>query len=476
MTMVRNSFVLRSAVLLFWKASAGVLNVPSDYPTIQEAINASSDGDTVLVAPGTYTENINLRSKDIVLASHYILDGNPATIEGTVIDGSNPVDPDTASCVIIHGGQLEATVLEGFTLTGGTGTKWTDEHGAGDYREGGGIIIQYSSPTIRHNMILFNEAIDEEGVLSAGGGAIRVGDGNPMIVNNLIMHNQGKYGGGIVLNYTGAMIKNNIIAHNSGGEDFGGGGIWILANGPASKVVENNTIVDNSSDLDGGGVLVWSTSVTLRNNIIRRNTAVTSGPQIRLRIGSSASVSYSNVEGGWTGTGNIDADPTFADTSYYLLDGSPCIDAGDSGSAYDDPEDAANPGFAEWPAMGGLRNDIGAYGGPGSSLLGTFPITSVEGFTDSAVPKGYLLEQNFPNPFNPQTTIRFTVPQGAGRQHVSLQVFDLLGRLVVTLVNEGLTPGRHEQTFDATGLVSGAYYYRLRTWESVETRKLILIR
>ncbi len=54
------------------------------------------------------------------------------------------------------------------------------------------------------------------------------GDANPLIQNNLIAYNQGRYGGGIVLNYSGATIRNNIIDHNSGGEDYGGGGIWSV--------------------------------------------------------------------------------------------------------------------------------------------------------------------------------------------------------------------------------------------------------
>ncbi|MGB6647827.1 MAG: hypothetical protein WBG01_04735, partial [Bacteroidota bacterium] len=112
---------------------ATIHSVPSQYPTIRAAIEAAVDGDTVLVAPGTYAENINFAGKNIVVASRYIVSGDPLDIAATIIHGGSPVDPDTASCVLIVSGEDTTAVLEGFTLTGGSGTKWTDEHGAGVY-------------------------------------------------------------------------------------------------------------------------------------------------------------------------------------------------------------------------------------------------------------------------------------------------------------------------------------------------------
>ena len=134
--------------------AARVLNVPAEFNTIQAAINVSQTGDTVLAAEGIYFENINFSGKNITVASRYILDNDPLHILNTIINGSSPVHPDTASCVRIVSGEDSTAVLEGFTLTGGTGTKWVDEHGAGVYREGGGILITFSSPTIKNNLIM----------------------------------------------------------------------------------------------------------------------------------------------------------------------------------------------------------------------------------------------------------------------------------------------------------------------------------
>jgi hypothetical protein len=103
-----------------------------------------------------------------------------------------------------------------------------------------------------------------------------------------------------------------------------------------------------------------------------------------------------------------------------------------------------------------------------AKLSGTVS-TSVE--RTSAAPSGFSLTQNYPNPFNPSTTITFDVPSAGA---VSLAVFDMLGRRVATLVNEQLQPGRYRTTWDATGLPSGVYVYRLQAGGFVQTRKLLL--
>jgi len=237
---------------------------------------------------------------------------------------------DTSSCVLIVSGENTSAILEGFTLTGGNGTIWMDTHLNQSYREGGGILIELSSPTIKHNFIIGNNATNISGVVSAGGGGVRCGDGNPLIISNIIKGNKGRYGAGIVMNFSTGVIKNNIIVENSGGEDYGGSGIWSYASGVT--IIENNTIVGNSSSGSGqngaghgGGMLIWSTSITGCNNIVWDNTQ-TSGGQISLLGGASANITYSDIKGGWSGTGNIDQDPMFADGNYILSDTSVCVD------------------------------------------------------------------------------------------------------------------------------------------------------
>jgi hypothetical protein len=380
--MLRILLFVSISFFISWSAViANTHKVPDDYFTIQEAINAAVDGDTVLVSEGTYQENINFRGKNIVVSSYYGITGDVSYINNTIIDGSNPVYPDTASCVLIISGEDSTAVLQGFTLTGGKGTKWPDEHDAGTFVEGGGIFVTLSSPTINNNLIVNNEAINSPaGTVSAGGGAIRCGDGSPRIINNIILNNKGMYGGGIVLNYcSNSLIANNIINGNrvyeatSNRQTFGGGGLWIYASIPGNdtpNIIENNTIIGNSSNSVGGGIRIWYADANVRNNIVWNNFQ-SDNQQIHL-TGSNTIIEYNDVEYGFEGIGNISLPPSFADSSFYLNFDSPCIDAGNPEIQYNDPEDPNSSGNALWPAMGTIRNDIGAYGGPLSLLYPDF--------------------------------------------------------------------------------------------------------
>ena len=97
--------------------------------------------------------------------------------------------------------------------------------------------------------------------------------------------------------------------------------------------------------------------------------------------------------------------------------------------------------------------------------------TSVSDGADT--PARFSLSQNFPNPFNPATVIPYQI---ALTGHVTLKVYDLLGRVVRTLVNERQNAGSHAVTFDATSLPSGAYFYRLESGTYMEVKKLILLK
>ncbi len=94
---------------------------------------------------------------------------------------------------------------------------------------------------------------------------------------------------------------------------------------------------------------------------------------------------------------------------------------------------------------------------------------------NETLPSDYSLEQNYPNPFNPTTTIIYSIPK---QKHVTLKVFDILGRLVATLVNEQQEAGYHKAEFSSTdlNLGSGIYLYKLSSGRYSKTKKMILMK
>lgn len=245
------------AIFCVWAAAsaslpASTINVPAQQPTIQDGINAAANGDTVLVAPGTYFENINFNGKAITVTSS----GGRSV---TIINGGNlaPV----AAFVTNEGA---ASVLNGFTLENGFATF--------DFQyQGGGISISFASPTITNNIITGNAAPDDSG------GGIGIYWGSPIVRGNLIMNNSASFGGGIsVVGSSTAQFLHNTIRNNTAGsgaafELFGAGGVLI----------EDNAIVDNSAagGQGGGFYIVNEADEIIVQNVIARNTAG-SGSQV----------------------------------------------------------------------------------------------------------------------------------------------------------------------------------------------------
>jgi hypothetical protein len=173
------------------------------------------------------------------------------------------------------------------------------------------------------------------------------------------------------------------------------------------------------------------------------------------------------------GTGNINADPLFADSAaddFSLGQGSPCIGAGidtiEIAGVWHSCPDTDIEGNPR-PAPPGTMPDMGAY-----EDQATIPV-GVEQISDGTVPDSYALLQNYPNPFNPSTTIRFDLPEQAD---VTLKVYNVLGEEVVTLLNENQDPGYKSVEFDASYFASGVYIYRIQAGGFSQTKKMILIR
>lgn len=291
------------------------------------------------LADGLYAPNSNGDAFPLAMTPNLSLRGNGAS--------HSVVDAQGTGGVIVLDGVANVTI-SGLTIRGG-------RCGAG-----GGVSFRSAMGcSLVSNVITGNGGF-------LGGGIYCTQGSNPIIIGNLIAGNQtrdtrffARVGGGMFADGGLPTLIHNVIASNTA-LDWGGG--LTLWNGSNARLV-NNTIVGNTAGSPGGGIHVINADVTILNSIVRDNTASSGGNQLD---GGTLSVSYSDIGGGWAGEGNIDADPLFTGAGRYnLTAGSPCVDVGNPAAEFSDPEDPVRPGLALAPALGTLRNDMGAYGGPG---------------------------------------------------------------------------------------------------------------
>ncbi|MCK4825288.1 hypothetical protein KA005_56595, partial [bacterium] len=288
---------------------ATTINVPADQPTIQAGIDAAIDGDTVLVQPGTYGENIDFGGKNIVVGSLFLTTGDASYISNTLITGA---DYKVYRVVYFAGGEDSTAVLNGFTIT-----KDSTYFGAIECNAGSG-------PTLMNLILSGNKAL----VDFAGGITCKNGS-SPTLVNITIRGSSGTFGGGISCMNSRMKLINVTISDDSA--SIMGGGILCW---DSEMTLVNVTIVGNkcsSNHVRGGGIECRGSEseMILVNTIVWNN----SSPEIYISYSDSDLVEAFNcdIKGGWDGFGNINADPMFVDAAngdYRLQEGSPCIDEG----------------------------------------------------------------------------------------------------------------------------------------------------
>ncbi len=342
-----------AALLHGFQISASVINIPDDYPTIQQGINSCTSGDTVLVQPGLYEENVDFIGRNITVGSMFLTTGDTSYISSTIIEGGG-----YGSVVTIENGEDSTAVLIGFTLrngwwgTGG-GINCYDSDpkilnniitGNGSILYGGGIYCVESNAIIHGNIITGN--ITANG--GHGGGIHILGvDVTPFIGNNFIYANSASYGAGIFCAHANPLIAGNIIAEDTA--FFSGGGVQFWN---SEALFVNNVVYGNVAFNLGGGVYFHTSDDHVTNTICWGDYAPGSF-EIYCDDQSSPVISYCDIQDTvWAGAGNIDIDPLFRDPAafdFHLMSvlcgdsaDSPCIDAGDP-SIYD----------AYWIAPGG---------------------------------------------------------------------------------------------------------------------------
>ncbi len=245
------------------------LVVPDAFPLIQDAIDASSDGNVVFVRPGTYVENIDFTGKAILVRSEQ----GPET---TVIDGNQ-----SGSVVTFKNGECKRSVLQGFCVTNGSG------QGAS---YGGGVFCESSSPTITGNIIARSTA--------ENGGGIYCYLASPLITDNLIARNRATTGAGMYCYFSSPVIEDNRVRKNQA--DLQGAGILCRESSPR---ISKNTVSENFSDSTAGGISMAACSPTFTDNVVSGNVAEWLAGGIELRAIYSGTIS-GNVVSGNSAIGN----------------------------------------------------------------------------------------------------------------------------------------------------------------------------
>ena len=277
-------------------AQAATLNVPAQYPTIQAAINASANGDTVLVTAGTYTgvgnRDIDFNGKSLTVTSQ-------AGPSSTIIDCGGYKTTDGSGNhrgFYFHSGEKSATII-GFTVKNGYEASVSSIPDSGN----GGGIYNASNGTLTNCTVSGNTAQN-------GGGIYKSGIGTTTLTNCTVLGNTAYDGGGI--------YKFN----PSGFGSIGG-----------TLTLTNCTVSENTATHGGGGIGIYdsggtvnSGTTTLTNSIFYGDT----GGEVVNGAGN-ASIRFSDIKDGYSGTGNINADPKFVSAAdVHLQPGSPCLGMG----------------------------------------------------------------------------------------------------------------------------------------------------
>ncbi|MAE29761.1 MAG: hypothetical protein CMJ87_12405 [Planctomycetes bacterium] len=361
---------------------------------IQRALDVAQSGDMVIVAAGIYAESLDFRGHDVLVVA-------PGGAANTVVDAGGQ-----ATVVSFVAGEGPGAVLDGFTLTGGQATygggirivgasptirncqvlgNRADQRGGGlslrnggnpqivrcDFKHnlaatgaGGGLYLDGSSALLEDCELVGNQAAGR------GGGIYAENQAAPVIANTLLRGNRaGLDGGAFCLNGGQATLRNCELLENTAVGDGGG----IHAHNGGTLTVEHSLVALGEAELgSGGGICLTSSSGTFTHVTVADNLAGTNGGGLLGKNSAQAAilnsifwgngpgeivpgngtftVSYTDVEGGWAGAGNMGLNPLFWDRTigdYHLGFGSPCIDAGDPASPPDD--DGSLPDLGAYP-------------------------------------------------------------------------------------------------------------------------------
>jgi hypothetical protein len=411
---------------------------------------------------------------------------HPSVLTGQI--GMSPDPSDNAYHVVTSNNNDATAVLDGFTISDG------NADGGGVDNNGAGIHITGGGPTLRNLIIENNTAA------SAGGGMITTFSAVPEVRDVVFRANSASSGAGVFNSGTSPTFLNvifdgNTATGNGGGmNNFGGGDPQManvvffdntanfgggMSNEESSPLLINVTFGGNTANVRGGAMFnVTLSSPLVGNSVLYGNTA-SQGNEVYNELSGGAPtpgfvfclVAGSGGSGvGWDPTlgtdygNNIDADPLYFDLpggDLRLQNLSPALNIGDTG-ANPEPYDVAGN-----PRVVGAAIDLGAYEFPAPVGAHTPDIGAGTG-----------IRSVHPNPFNPTITIDYAVREEA---HVTLEVYDVRGALVGTLVDGRVAPGTRSVQWhgtDARGhrVSSGVYLVRMVAGREVSMRKIVMLK
>jgi len=395
---------------------------------------------------------------------------------------------------VVTGSNVDSpAVLDGFTVTRGYA------NGTDDDQNGGGMFVEYGSPTVANVTFRDNSAV------GYGGGMYKY-EGSPTLTHVTFETNWAAQSGGGMYDYGGSSMLTHVTFDANSATDWGGGGMMVTSGAPtlANVVFTSNsaffgggiygfyiltctltnvTFSGNSATSVGGAMYNFRSRPTLTNVIMWGDNA-SSGPEIYNSEGGSPTISHSLIEGcggsggGWDvllgtdGGGNIDADPMFKGGDFptcplAIYSTSPALDAGDN---------TAVPAWVTTdmngdPRIFGTDVDMGAYECQG-------PATGIEDDPGSQLPTVTALRSAYPNPFNPSVTVEFDLDR---RRSVDVSIYDVRGKLVTRLLDEDRERGTHRVQWGGADdggnrVASGVYLLRVRSEGWSDHRKIVLLK
>jgi hypothetical protein len=413
-----------------------------EWPYIQAAIDSSADGDTVLLADGTFSGSGN---KDIrYYGKKIILSSQSGIREACIIDVQGEFNERAERGFIFDNNEDTLCILRNITVINGSADALCPQC------EGGGIWIRNeSSPKIVNVALRDNYALD-------GGGIMVEGDCNPIIRNCVFVNDSAVGGGGLMcLDNTSIIVSHCVFYQNSAG--MRGGAVTL--EGLCDVTLENCTITNNSSP-DGSGIAAWDSRYTVINSIISFND---SGASVFANDDTSYTFEYSDIYGNEGGDwipmissqlgvdGNISGNPAYFDTAnanYRIRSFSPCVDAGDPNSPYDPDGSRADMGALYYDHLGSIDDQAG-------------------------VPSQFGLIQNYPNPFNAQTIIKFNLPEASD---IIIDIYNIAGQKIEAITDDLQPAGYHQIIWDASSVASGVYFARLKAADYSATARMVLLK